>query len=125
MRPTEYHWKQFSRAYRSSKANMFGFCTCYTCGHIAHWKEFDTGHFIDRRYEPVKYNLLNVKPQCRNCNRLLDGNIPVYRINLLLDYDVSVVDYLNWAKLNVEPLNKEEVIWLTKHLQMMASPMKS
>ena len=115
-KPSEYDWKMFSRAYRQSKANAFGYCVCYTCGHIDHWKKFDTGHFIDRRYDSVKYNLLNVKPQCVRCNRLLDGNLQVYRKNIMLDYDVSVVDFLNWAKNNVTPLNKKEVKWLTKHL---------
>ena len=70
--------KYVSLFIRTKNADKRGFNTCYTCGARYHWKDLDCGHYIKRRYLQTRWDLNNVRPQCRNCNRILNGNYKVY-----------------------------------------------
>jgi hypothetical protein len=63
----------FSQFVRRRDSNYAGRVRCCTCGHVGHWKEFDCGHYIQRKYLSVRYAEKNTGPQCRNCNRRKDG----------------------------------------------------
>ena len=58
---------------RKRDANFAGTVRCVTCGHREHWKEFDCGHYLSRRFLSVRYDERNTAPQCRNCNRVRQG----------------------------------------------------
>ena len=59
--------------------------SCYTCGRYLPWKDLDCGHFISRRFISTRFDLNNMRPQCRHCNRDLHGNLDVYRQKLTLE----------------------------------------
>lgn len=58
-----------SEVVRRSAADDSGRCTCISCPHRDHWKQFDAAHFIDRGHMNTRFNLLNLAPCCRYCNR--------------------------------------------------------
>jgi hypothetical protein len=62
-------WELFSRCVRLGYADGWGFCRCFTCGCAKHWKEIDAGHWIGRGKKPTKFNINNVRPQCKQCNK--------------------------------------------------------
>lgn len=86
-------WKKFSRWVRE-KAAVNNMIQCYTCPTIAHINIMDAGHFIDRRWRPTKFDLRNVKPQCRVCNRSLDGNLKVFERELIKEYGEGIIEEL-------------------------------
>jgi len=51
------------------------YCRCCVCGTVRPWKEFDAGHWIDRRFEPTRFAKRNVHAQCRKCNRTSNPEI--------------------------------------------------
>lgn len=76
----------FSKFIRLSGADEHGYCQCYTCPNIFHWKQIDCGHFRKRKHQNTKYNLKNNKPQCRECNGHKDGMYEVFAENLDKEY---------------------------------------
>ncbi len=43
----------------------------------------DAGHYIPRFIQSVRWDEMNVWPQCRKCNRELGGNLLSYRTKLI------------------------------------------
>lgn len=74
----------FSQYVRLSNADKNGMVKCFTCDKIGFWKRdiIETGHYYSRSNYAVRFSLLNAHPQCITCNRLLHGNLEVYKINL-------------------------------------------
>lgn len=63
----------FSEYVRKKHADQNGFCTCITCSKKFHYKNIDAGHFVSRRHIITRYDEMNVFPQCKYCNRFLNG----------------------------------------------------
>ena len=76
-------WKIVSKVVRLSHADSNGLVTCISCGKIIHWTESDAGHYITRRDKRFKYDMSNIFPQCKYCNRFLEGNKGLYRKHLV------------------------------------------
>ena len=74
-----------SRIVRIGNADSRGFCTCYTCGRKLPWSEMDCGHFFKRGHINTRFDLMNVVPQCRVCNRVLNGNYKVFEKKMRKD----------------------------------------
>ena len=68
----------FSLYIRLKDSDENGFCKCISCQKIQHYKEVDAGHFISRRHMSTRYDVNNVFPQCRYCNRYVAGNQWLY-----------------------------------------------
>ena len=68
----------FSLYIRLKNSDENGFCKCISCQKIQHYKEVDAGHFISRRHMSTRYDVDNVFPQCRYCNRYVAGNQWLY-----------------------------------------------
>lgn len=66
-------WKVFSQFIRLRDADENGYCRCFTCGKVVHWKECHAGHGIPRQFKAVKYNEMNVHAQCVSCNTFQQG----------------------------------------------------
>ena len=60
-----------------------GIATCYTCGEQAPWKEMDCGHYIKRRFLNTRWEVSNLRTQCKKCNQALNGNYEIYTRNLI------------------------------------------
>lgn len=89
--------KLTSEYVRRSFANKQGIVLCYTCGSPFHWKNLDCGHFIKRRYLNTRWELQNLRPQCRTCNRTLGGNYEVYNRKMIRELGEDGVQKL-WDK---------------------------
>tara|TARA_R110002153_G_C13325786_1_gene497487 strand:+ start:2702 stop:3088 length:387 start_codon:yes stop_codon:yes gene_type:complete len=68
----------FSLYIRLKDSDENGFCKCISCQKIQHYKDVDAGHFISRRHMSTRYDVNNVFPQCRHCNRYVAGNQWLY-----------------------------------------------
>jgi hypothetical protein len=81
----------FSRFVRLSSATDSGYASCFTCGVIKPWKQLQNGHFISRGNMALRYDLRNCHPQCKECNEVKSGNLPVYRFKLIRKYGVGIL----------------------------------
>jgi len=64
-----------SKFIRQLEADKLGNASCYTCGTIDHWKNLDCGHYVPRTVMNLRWDLRNMRPQCKKCNQLYYGNI--------------------------------------------------
>lgn len=90
--------RAFSRFIRKRDADPDGFCTCVTCGERRHMSEMHAGHFVRRRHMAVRWDELNVHPQCVYCNTFLDGNEAEYARFIIDTYGRDTFDRLLAAK---------------------------
>ena len=58
-----------SKCVRLMAADKEGFAQCVTCKLFFFWTEMDCGHFQKRANTTTRYDLKNLGPQCKNCNR--------------------------------------------------------
>ena len=65
--------KEFSIWVRLSPADDYGMVLCYTCGVRKHWKKVDAGHFQTRAKYSTRWDVMNVKAQCKKCNMANGG----------------------------------------------------
>lgn len=62
-----------SKCIRLAAADNQGIVQCVTCNKYFHWKNVDCGHFQKRGNTSTRYDPKNLGPQCKDCNRLRDG----------------------------------------------------
>lgn len=67
---------------------------CISCGRPSTVSTCDAGHFIPRAHTATRWNIRNVHAQCRECNRMKDGNAAGYRRGLIERYGPEVIDQL-------------------------------
>lgn len=91
-------WKEFSIFIRTRDADPDGMQSCYTCDIRKHWKQLEAGHFVPGRYNSILFEERAVRPQCRQCNGHLRGNIIVYYPKMVAMYGQVVVDEIIAAK---------------------------
>jgi hypothetical protein len=89
--------KVYSEYIRLSWAGDNGLVACYTCSKIYHWRHLDCGHFIKRQFTALRFNNINCKPQCKNCNNFLQGNDAEFERRLIAEYGA---DRVLWLKAN-------------------------
>ena len=68
----------YSRWLRIANAEKDLRVECYTCGKKEDFKKMQCGHFISRVNLGLRWENSNTKPQCKNCNEFLKGNIEVF-----------------------------------------------
>lgn len=90
-------WGWFSKWLRLSSSKK-GFCTCYTCGAIKHWKDTDAGHYIKRQHKALMFDERNVKPQCKKCNQFEGGRQDDFAVHLIKDYGEGILQELDRIK---------------------------
>lgn len=91
--------KLFSKYIRGKYA-INGVVSCITCGKSDHVANMDAGHYIDRRWLGTRWDDRNVYPQCRHCNRFLDGNIDKFKEKLIYLHGDGILEDLEKAKHN-------------------------
>ena len=87
----------FSKYIRDKYA-INGAASCITCGKVDAVSNMDAGHFIDRRWLGTRWHEKNVYPQCRHCNRFLDGNIDKFKEKLLYLHGEGILEELEEEK---------------------------
>lgn len=100
--------KVFSLYIRLRDADENGFCTCYTCKKVAHYKEMQNGHFWSRTHLSTRYNEDNCKVQCVGCNIFKKGNYIVYTKKLLKELGEEKFDELERLKNSTVKISKSE-----------------
>jgi len=90
--------KWFSYFIRLNNADWKGFATCYTCGDRQYYKYLQDGHYIPRANMSLKYSVINNKPQCYKCNCVKNGNLKIFRKNLIKEYGIEAVEELERLK---------------------------
>ncbi len=90
-------WKIFSRYIRLKDADWKAFTNCFTCGKYEDFRLVDAGHYLPKagNSDALYFSELNVHVQCVNCNRLLDGNVKVYKERLIAKYGPQIIQQLN------------------------------
>lgn len=88
--------KVFSQYIRLRDSDTNGYCRCISCGKIHYWKEIQNGHYMSRRYLSTRFDEMNCNAQCVACNIFNQGNIQMYRQNLIKKIGDKNVDYLEY-----------------------------
>jgi hypothetical protein len=98
----------FSKYIRISHSDKNGFCTCFTCNKIFHWTKVDCGHYIKRSDTLLRWDKNNAKPQCKECNQFLHGNIDVYteRLN---EENPGVADMLREQSRDINKFSRQDL----------------
>ena len=68
----------FSIIVRYSKTSHNGYCQCFTCERVFKVTKMDAGHFAGRSNKLTRWSMLNVQPQCQQCNKQKDGMKKVF-----------------------------------------------
>jgi hypothetical protein len=90
--------KWFSYFIRLRDSNDDGYCKCFTCNTILHWKHMECGHYVKRQHEGARFNEKNCHTQCNNCNWKLQGNDGVYKPRIIEMYGQETHDLLKSAE---------------------------
>ena len=107
--------KVFSLYIRLRDSDENGFCTCYTCGKVAHYKEMQNGHFWSRTHLSTRFNEDNCKVQCVGCNIFKKGNYIVYTKRLLKELGEKKFDELERLKNSTVKISKAEYEQMIEH----------
>lgn len=89
-------WKVYSDYLLITKSTK-GICKCITCGATKRWDdpEMHPGHFRKQGDSAfLKYVDNNVRPQCKRCNVMRDGELSRYTLFMLDEFDEEYVRYL-------------------------------
>ena len=121
----------FSIFIRLRSSNEYGYCQCFTCGKVGHYKTggMQNGHFQSRKHLSTRFDEENCQVQCVACNMYRQGEQFKFGINLDSKYGegtaeeleilarttlkISRVEYeeqIRYYKLIVENLKEEKGI---------------
>ena len=111
--------KIFSQYIRLSHANDKGMCICVSCGIMKHWQDIDAGHFYSRRHRSVRWDGMNVHPECKRCNRFDTDHLHGYMKFMIDQYGVERMQILTdckngtkkWSKLELANMIKMYTEW--------------
>lgn len=78
-------------------------------------KELQCGHFIKRGNQRLKYVRVNLMPQCRRCNKYLDGAQDKAAYHIIHTYGLSTFDMLveadkAWQAGRLGPLKRSDIV---------------
>lgn len=85
---------------RLREADSNGYCQCWSCGVIKHYKEMDGGHFIPKGKGGSNMwalDMRNIHPQCKGCNgfQMKHGKAAQqYTMKMIRAYGMNFVDTL-------------------------------
>ena len=110
----------FSEFIRLRDSNKDGMCQCISCGRVHYWKEIQNGHYMSRRYMSTRFDEMNCNAQCVACNIFNQGNIQMYRKNLIKKIGEKNVDYLEYkAKATIKRYSVFELQELIKYYSIL------
>lgn len=105
----------FSKFIRLRDSDEYGMITCISCGKRVKWKDSDAGHFVSRRHMSLRFDCKNVNAQCRECNRVKDGNIVGYTLGLRKKYGLAILNGLLEKKSEEKQWTDEELEFMTRY----------
>lgn len=108
-------WKEFSLFIRLRDADDQGYCKCFTCHRIYHFRKMDCGHGIGRQHKATKYNEKNNASQCASCNSFNGGRQDIFKIEVDKKYGPGTWDMLELASRQPCKRTAFEIHHLTIH----------
>ena len=81
---------------------------CVTCNLYKSFNDIDAGHYHKSNHLHVKFNELNVHPQCTACNHFRDGNVSAYALFLTRTYGKDILEILEGLKNRPQMSSKEK-----------------
>lgn len=108
-------WKVFSEFIRRRDADENGYCKCFTCGLVRHWRQLDCGHGIGRQHLGTKYNEKNNHAQCKRCNGFEGGMREVYKENMNKRYGPGTWEMMELASKKRSSMGQFEIDALEKY----------
>lgn len=107
---------RYGRLREFSRGNNF----CVSCGNTN--CKFDGGHFLPTStYPKIRYNTLQINPQCVKCNRYNGGSFKEYRVYMIKRFGIKYVEKLEST--HRESANYS-VVYLQKYLRIMGKRIK-
>ena len=100
----------FSKWVRKKVDNYDRTFACISCGRWYSNKEMDAGHFITRKRSSVRFHPDNCWPQCKECNRMKDGNEKKYEKNLIKLIGQERVDQLKQLANQTHKWTRQELL---------------
>lgn len=79
-------WDLVSKWVRYGSINEYGMVNCYTCSAYIKPADADAGHYITRACKYLKFDLRNIKPQCKTCNQSKSGMAAAFGKHLEEDH---------------------------------------
>ena len=98
------------RLVRMKYSNDNGMCECVTCGKVGHYKDMDGGHFVSRKHNSVLLLEENIHPQCKHCNKYLNGNMDSYSLFMIDTYGMDAMRELIQSKHQVKKFTEVELL---------------
>lgn len=95
--------------YVRSRGTSYEWNHCFTCLKYLPIEQLQAGHFIPRRYYQTRWHVLNVWPQCHDCNVTLGGNLEVYEKKLVQLYSQEAIDQLWQLALSTDGVEDWEI----------------
>lgn len=108
-------WKVFSEYIRQRDADENGYCKCFTCGLMRHWRQMDAGHGIGRQHWGTRYSEKNNHAQCKRCNGFEGGKREVYKQRVDERYGAGTWDLLELASRQKSKITQFEIDAMEKY----------
>lgn len=118
-------WKVFSEFIRLRDANEEGFCKCFTCSLVRHWRQMDCGHGVGRQHKSTKYHEKNNHAQCKRCNGFEGGKREVYKMEVDKRYGPGTWDLLELISRKPSKWGVFELEQLTIHYKKEVEKLKN
>ena len=111
----------FSVYIRLREANEYGYCQCFTCGVVRHYKDgMQNGHFQSRKHLSTRFSEDgNCEVQCVSCNIFGSGQQWKFGMNLDAKYGQGravELEFLARTTLKISRAEYEEKISYYKNL---------
>jgi hypothetical protein len=111
----------FSVYIRLREANEYGYCQCFTCGVVRHYKDgMQNGHFQSRKHLSTRFSEDgNCEVQCVSCNIFGSGQQYKFGMNLDAKYGEGravELEFLARTTLKISRAEYEEKISYYKNL---------
>lgn len=86
--------RAFSNFIRTKYQRPDGRVKCFTCPAVLPYNIIQCGHFVSRKYEEIRWDPDNARPQCERCNCFEDGKPDVFEEKLRKEIGDDRVDEL-------------------------------
>ena len=99
----------FSVFIRLRSANEYGYCQCWTCGVVRHYKDgMQNGHFQSRKHMATRFDEENCQVQCVKCNIYSSGEQFKFGINLDAKYGEGTAEELEFLARTIYKVSRVE-----------------
>jgi len=102
--------KWFSLYIRLREANEYGYCQCFTCGKVGHYKTggMQNGHFQSRKHMATRFDEENCQVQCVACNMFRQGEQFKFGMNLDAKYGEGKAEELEFLARTIHKVSRVE-----------------